>query len=367
MLARGGAGLAPTHGDEAGRPLIDVEDLRVHFDTPRGTVRAVDGVTFQLGWGDTLGVVGESGSGKSVMVRAIMNILPENAERPDGQRIVFAGVPVDLMPRQRRRHFWGLEVAMVFQDPMRSLNPVRRIGVQLTESMRHHLGISAKEAKARSIELLGLVGLSDPARRMRQFPHQLSGGMRQRVTIAIALACRPKLLIADEPTTALDVTVQKQILDLLARLQRELGMSMILITHDLGVVRGRTSTTAVMYAGRFVEVGPTATLFSETRHPYSRALIDSIPTLAQSSHRRLEAIAGRPPDLVRPRVGCAFAPRCTSAQPRCLVDDPPLVGAAGHEYRCHYPLGTAAGDTARADNLRAGHTAAGLALASAGR
>jgi peptide/nickel transport system ATP-binding protein len=346
--------------------LVEVENLQVRFDTPRGRLRAVDGVSFTLRRGETLGVVGESGSGKSVLVRAIMNILPRDAIRPDGQRLVYAGRDVSTLTSAERKHFWGTEMAMVFQDPMTSLNPVRRIGIQLTESLRFHLDMSRAAANERAIELLTLVGIPEPARRLRQYPHELSGGMRQRVTIAIALACRPKLLIADEPTTALDVTVQKQILDLLDRLQDELGMSMILITHDLGVVAGRAHRTAVMYAGRIVEIADTIELFEQTRHPYTRALLSSIPRLERESHQKLNAIAGRPPDVIGPRTGCAFAPRCPYAQPRCLADDPPLRGPSGHQFRCHFPVGTPEGDAALEANQAVAVTAAGLQLTAGG-
>jgi peptide/nickel transport system ATP-binding protein len=230
---------------------------------------------------------------------------------------------------------------MVFQDPMTSLNPVRRIGVQLTESMRYHLGTGRRAARARAVELLHLVGIPEPERRLDQYPHELSGGMRQRVTIAIALACDPKLLVADEPTTALDVTVQKQILDLLDRLQAELGMAMILITHDLGVVAGRAHRTAVMYAGRIVEMGDTTALFEETRHPYTEALLRSIPRIERPSHQELDAIPGRPPDMVGPAIGCPFAARCSYAEARCTTDDPLTTGTARHAWRCHLPIGTA--------------------------
>jgi peptide/nickel transport system ATP-binding protein len=266
------------------------------------------------------------------------------------------------MSASDRKHFWGTDLAMVFQDPMTSLNPVRRIGIQITESIRFHLGYSRSAARQRALELLTMVGIPEPTRRLEQYPHELSGGMRQRVTIAIALACHPKLLIADEPTTALDVTVQKQILDLLDRLQGELGMSMILITHDMGVVAGRARRTAVMYAGRIVEIAETATLFEQTRHPYSRALLDSIPRIERTSHQKLDAIAGRPPDMVGRRRGCAFAPRCPQAQQRCLEEDPPLSGSGGHQWRCHYPVGTPEGAAALEANREAAVTAAGVQL-----
>ena len=345
---------------EPGETLLEADQLKVWFDTPRGQLRAVDGVSFDLRRGETLGVVGESGSGKSVMVRAIMNILPSNAVRPSGQALRLAGRDILALTPSERKKVLGTELAMVFQDPMTSLNPVRRIGIQLTESMRFHLDLSKAEAMKRAIDLLVLVGIPEPARRLRQYPHQLSGGTRQRVTIAIALACNPTLLVADEPTTALDVTVQKQILDLLDRLREELGMSMILITHDLGVVAGRANRTAVMYAGKIVEIAETVELFDNTRHPYSRALLDSIPRVERQSHQKLEAIAGRPPDMVHPPRGCAFAPRCAYAQQRCTEEEPELQGGDQHQWRCHYPVGTPAGEAARRANIAAGATATGL-------
>ena len=347
-------------GVQAADTLLEAEQLQVRFDTPRGQLRAVDGVSFALRRGETLGVVGESGSGKSVMVRAIMNILPSDAVRPPGQSLRLAGRDILALTPSDRKRVLGTEMAMVFQDPMTSLNPVRRIGIQLTESMRFHLGMNKSEATKRAIELMILVGIPEPARRLRQYPHQLSGGMRQRVTIAIALACNPTLLVADEPTTALDVTVQKQILDLLDRLQEELGMSMILITHDLGVVAGRANRTAVMYAGKIVEMAETVELFDNTRHPYSRALLDSIPRVERPRHQKLDAIAGRPPDMVTPPRGCAFAPRCAYAQPRCIEEEPELLGTDHHQWRCHFPVGTPAGEEARRANIAAGATATGL-------
>jgi len=256
---------------------------------------------------------------------------------------------------------------MVFQDPMTSLNPVMKIGKQITEPLRYHLDVSRDYAQDTALALLQSVGIPEAERRLAEYPHQLSGGMRQRVMIAIALACGPKLLFADEPTTALDVTVQAQILDLLHTQQSERFMAMVLVTHDLGVVAGRAETTAVMYAGRVVEFAPTRELFSATRHPYTEALLKSIPKLAQPSHTRLEAITGRPPDLVDPPKGCKFAARCPYAQPRCLEEEPGLGDdvSNGHAFRCFYPVGTEAGKNALADNVAAGVTAAGLPVGKA--
>ena len=343
-------------------PLLRVEGLTTSFATDRGRLRAVDGVSFELRAGETLGVVGESGSGKSVLVRSIMNILARNASI-DAGRVIFDGRDVHNLSRSDAKHFWGTQMAMVFQDPMTSLNPVKKVGTHLTEAIRFHLGADKREARARALDLLEQVGIPEAARRLDDYPHQLSGGMRQRVVIAIALACRPKLLIADEPTTALDVTVQKQILDLLSRIQADTGMAMILITHDLGVVAGRADRIAVMYAGRVVEEAPTRPLFHEMRHPYTEALLRSIPRVEHASHTRLEVITGHPPDMVAPPDGCRFAPRCRSARSECLASGPVLVGdPSGHRWACHFPVGTAEGDAARQANLAAGITGAGTDL-----
>jgi peptide/nickel transport system ATP-binding protein len=323
--------------------LLVVEHLSTTFMTSRGPLRAVDDVSLRLGRGESLGIVGESGSGKSVLVRTIMNIIGNRAHVSPETKVVLEGRDTRALTKAEARHFWGREMAMVFQDPMTSLNPVRRIGRQIVEPIRYHLGVSRRSATERAIQLLDRVGIPEARRRLDQYPHELSGGMRQRVTIAIAIACDPKLLIADEPTTALDVTVQKQILDLLAELQEELGMSMILITHDLGVVASYTDRIAVMYGGRIVERAPAVELFETTRHPYTRALLDSIPRLEDPSHTVLRAIAGRPPDMVAPPPGCRFRPRCAWGQPDCTEAIPPLVEhGPGHEAACFHPVGVAA-------------------------
>ncbi len=344
-------------------PTLVVEGLRTSFATDRGELKAVDGVSFSLHSGRTLGVVGESGSGKSATARSIMNLLPPGSSRSTG-RVLIDGRDVRNLPRSESRHVWGVEASMVFQNPMTSLNPVMQVGRQIAEGLRYHRKLSREAAMRRARELLEQVGIADPDRRLREYPHQLSGGMRQRVMIAIALACEPKLLIADEPTTALDVTVQKQILDLLDRLRRRHRMAMILITHDLSVVAGRTDDVIVMYAGRIVEKAPTLQLFTAMRHPYTKALFESIPKVAQPSHTRLRIIQGRPPDLATLPPGCAFAPRCAHAQPRCLDEVPSLSGSGATEHRhaCFYPAGTSEGDSALAANRAAGRTAAGLAL-----
>jgi oligopeptide/dipeptide ABC transporter ATP-binding protein len=319
-------------------PLLEVTDLRTSFRTERGRVRAVDGVSFTLRRGESLGIVGESGSGKSVLSRTIMGLLPDSAEVSGSVR--FAGREIlDLSPDQRR-HLWGAEMSMVFQNPLNSLNPVMRIGRQITEPLRLHLGMDRSNAEQTAIRLLRDVHIPEPERRLRQYPHELSGGMRQRVMIAMALACGPTLLIADEPTTALDVTVQAQILQVVNEQRLDRNMSLVLVTHDLGVVAGHTDRVAVMYGGRLVELAPTASLFADMKMPYTRALVRSIPRLADPSHSRLEAIPGRPPDLVDVPAGCPFAPRCPEARDRCGTDRPDLVTVAGgeHHYACWYPL-----------------------------
>ncbi len=344
--------------------MLKVEDLTVDFSTPAGNLRAVDGVTLELAQGETYAIVGESGSGKSVFSRTLINLLAGNGTREG--TIEIGGRDIDTLSKGESKHFFGVDVAMVFQDPMTSLNPVKRIDAQLTEAMRYHLKISKSEAKERAIALLKQVHIPSPEQRMRQYPHELSGGMRQRVVIAMALACEPRLLIADEPTTALDVTVQKSILDLLDELRIERKMSMILVTHDLGVARGRADRVGVMYAGRLMEVGKTADLFADMRHPYTQALLQSIPNPAMRSHSRLQPIPGRPPNLLDPPQGCAFAARCRHAQPDCLDAKPLLEDADGktdgHRWACFHPVGTPDGDEALKANLDAGENAAGLAM-----
>jgi oligopeptide/dipeptide ABC transporter ATP-binding protein len=334
-------------------PLLEVEDLHTSFRTGRGLVRAVDGVSLTLGRGRTLGVVGESGSGKTVLSRSIMGLLPgSNVERSGTVR--FAGHDLTAMSLAELREVWGMQIALVFQDPMTALNPVVRVGRQITEALRLRAGLDRKGAYETALALLNSVGIPAPERRLRNYPHELSGGMRQRVMIAISLACGPKLLLADEPTTGLDVTVQAQILDLLATQQRERHMGMILVSHDLGVVANRTDEIVVMYAGRVVEQAPTAELFAHTRMPYTEALLRSIPRLSEPSHTRLRAIPGRPPDLAAQIQGCRFAPRCPYAQDQCRTEEPPLRAAGqGHVFRCWFPVGSAEGDAALARNVSA--------------
>ncbi len=326
----------PTDG-----PLLEVEDLRTYFETRRGLVKAVDGVSFELIAGRTLAIVGESGSGKTVLSRSVMGLLPQRNVTREG-RVRFAGLDLVGAPEHELRELWGDQIAMVFQDPVTSLNPVVRIGRQITESLRHHVGMSRSEARAAATALLRSVGIAEPEQRLRWYPHQFSGGMCQRIVIASAIACGPQLLLADEPTTGLDVTVAAQILDLLQRLQHERQMSMILVSHDLGLVAGRSDDIIVMYAGKVVEKAPTATLLSDTRMPYTEALLRSAPRLTDGSHRRLPTIPGAPPDPSDYPAGCRFASRCAYAQPRCAEEEPPLRPGAvpEHTYACWYPVGT---------------------------
>jgi len=318
-------------------PLVEIEGLTVELPTARGLLRAVSGVSLSLAPSQSLGIVGESGSGKTMLSRALLRLLPPGA-RLDGVARFDGSDLFRLAPRQLRR-LRGREIAAVFQDPMTSLNPVLTIGGQIAETMREHLGLGPRAAAARAVALLAEVGIPEPERRARQYPHQLSGGMRQRVAIAIALSCEPRLLIADEPTTALDVTVQAQILDLLARERQKRRMAMILITHDLGVVAGRTDEVAVMYAGRILERAPTRALFKEMRSPYAEALLSAIPRLHAPPHTRLAAIPGQPPDPTRPVPGCPFAARCRYVRDRCRGEAPPLVAEnGGHRYACWFPL-----------------------------
>ncbi len=328
--------------------LLQIDHLHVSFDTPRGRLYAVDDVSFSVDHGQTVAIVGESGSGKSVLARAVMNLLGPTAHVQG--TITFAGRDVSRLSKAEQTHFLGAEFGMVFQDPMTSLNPTKRIGVQLTEGLRYHRDLSAAAAQKVALDLLDQVHISEGARRLRQYPHELSGGMRQRVVIAMALACEPRLLIADEPTTALDVTVQKRILDLLDELRRARDMGLILISHDLGVVKGRADEILVMYGGRVMEHAATAKLFGRRLHPYTEALLGSIPRVDQPRHARLLAIAGRPPDLTAPPAGCRFAPRCSRAADRCHTDDPALHTLAdGHSYACFFP-GSLRADTDSTDS-----------------
>jgi len=319
--------------------MMSIGNLHVRFATPFGSLEAVRSVDLEIPAGASVGIVGESGSGKTVACRAAMGLLSGSNVQRDGT-VVFDGKELTAMTREEVRNEFGTGMAMIFQDPMTALNPVRRIGTQLSESLRLRLGMDKKAALARSAELLSLVRIPDPEAMLKKFPYQLSGGMRQRVMIAIAISCNPKLLFADEPTTALDVTVQAQILQLLSELRRDLKMSMVLITHDLGVVANHTDFVAVMYAGEVVEQATTAELFANMKMPYTQALLNSIPNIEMKSGERLQVIEGRLPNPVDRPKGCGFVTRCSYAQQKCHDEHPPLLDAGnGHLYRCWYPLG----------------------------
>ncbi len=314
-------------------PLLEVKGLRTEFRTPDGVVRAVNGVSYSLDAGETLGIVGESGCGKSVSALSIMRLIPAPPGRIVAGEVRFDGQNLLELSDGEMRKIRGRQIAMIFQDPMTSLNPVLTIHQQISEAIVLHLGMTAGQAHARAIELLDLVGIPDPRRRIDDYPHQFSGGMRQRVMIAMALSCNPRLLIADEPTTALDVTIQAQIVELVSRLQRELGMAMIWITHDLGVVARIADRVVVMYAGRVVEEGAVDDIFDNPRHPYTLGLLGSVPRLDEARRDRLRPIEGMPPDLTREFRSCPFEPRCEYAIARCGEAEPPLVAANGSSHR----------------------------------
>ncbi len=319
--------------------LLSIRSMNIKFETPRGLLEAVRNVNLEIPAGASVGIVGESGSGKTVMSRAAMGLLSGSNVRREGT-VVFDGKDLTAMSREDVRNEFGTGMAMIFQDPMTALNPVRRIGAQISEGLRLRLGMDKRAAMARSAELLALVRIPDPQSMLRKFPYQLSGGMRQRVMIAIAISCNPKLLFADEPTTALDVTVQSQILQILSDLRRELKMSMVLVTHDLGVVAGNTDFVAVMYAGEVVEQATTTELFANMKMPYTEALLKSIPKIDMKSGQRLPVIEGRLPDPTDRPIGCGFASRCSYVQAKCTTEHPPLVDAGnGHLFRCWFPLG----------------------------
>lgn len=318
--------------------LLKIDDMSVRFETPRGKLKAVNNVSIELLAGESLGVVGESGSGKTVLSRATMGLLPGTATRTG--TITYEGQDISSLPKDEVRELWGTGMAMIFQDPMTALNPVRRIGSQLTESLTVRLGMNKKDAKEKAVELLKRVRIPDPEAMLRKFPYQLSGGMRQRIMIAIAVSCEPKLLFADEPTTALDVTVQAQVLELLTELRKEANMAMILVTHDLGVVAGHTDKIAVMYAGDVVEYAPTRQLFANMKMPYTEALLKSIPRLETPTGSRLPVIEGRLPDPTKDEPGCPFANRCPYVTDKCRAEKPPLTdGGNNHFYRCWFPIG----------------------------
>ena len=314
--------------------LLEIEGLEVRFRSPQGEVKAVNGATYAVRRGETVAVVGESGSGKSVTALSILRLVKAPG-RIAGGAIRFEGRDLLSLSEDRIRAVRGRDIGMVFQEPMTSLNPLLRVGVQLTETMHAHLGLSKADAEARAVELLTRVGIPEPARRLRQFPHEFSGGMRQRVMIAMALACKPKLIVADEPTTALDVTIQGQILQLLKDLTRDEGVGLILITHNLGVVARYADRVNVMYAGRVVESGTAAEVFGAPRHPYTLGLLASVPRLDTPKAAGLAPIEGQAPDLARLPPGCAYAPRCPMAEPACEAAPPAVETAApGHLVAC---------------------------------
>ncbi|WP_335941598.1 ABC transporter ATP-binding protein [Streptomyces sp. PTD5-9] len=328
---------------DADAPVLEVRDLHVEFKTREGIVKAVNGVNYSVRAGETLAVLGESGSGKSVTAQAIMGILDSPPGRVAKGEILFQGQDILQLPENERRKLRGPKMAMIFQDALSALNPVYSVGNQLGEMFRVHQGMSKKDAKAKAIELMDRVKIPAAGSRVNDYPHQFSGGMRQRIMIAMALALEPDLIIADEPTTALDVTVQAQVMDLLADLQREYNMGLILITHDLGVVADVADKIAVMYAGRIVEQSPIHELYKRPAHPYTRGLLDSIPRLDQKGHE-LYAIKGLPPNLLKAPSGCAFNPRCPKAQDICRTESPALLPVtetdgtelAGRSSACHF-------------------------------
>ena len=316
-------------------PLLQVDDLRVHFRVDDGLLKAVDGVSYELGQGETLAIAGESGSGKTVSSLAVIGLLERPpAEIPSG-RIIFGDEDLLTYSENRMSDVRGRRISMIFQEPMTSLNPVMAIGLQISEVVRRHLGMSKRQARERTLELLNLVGIPEPSKRIDEYPHQLSGGMRQRVMIALALACEPMILIADEPTTALDVTIQAQILELMASLQEKLGTSILLITHDLAVIAETAHRVAVMYAGRIVEKAPVKEIFQTPRHPYTQGLLRSIPRIDREREKRLTEIPGFVPSLADLPSGCAFVDRCPQAIDRCRRDTPMIEAIGeGHQVSC---------------------------------
>ena len=319
--------------------LFEIDNLQITFDTKRGPLQAVRGVSLSIRKGESVGIVGESGSGKTVMSRAAMGLLRGRKVQRTGS-VKIEGEELLTLSNEQIRNFWGLRIAMIFQDPMTALNPVRKVGSQFAESLVKRMNMSKDEAAKRTLELLALVNMPEPEKAVQKYPHQLSGGMRQRVMIAMAIACDPELLFADEPTTALDVTVQAQVLELLSELRERLGMAMVIVTHDLGVVAGHTDKIAVMYGGEIVEMASTPDLFANTKMPYTEALMESIPRLDRKRGDRLPTIPGSPPDPIAARTGCGFAPRCRYATNKCRNEHPELTDSGnGHMYRCFFPMG----------------------------
>ena len=313
-------------------PLLQVKNLTTRFYTDDGVVHAVNGISYDLKEGEVLGVVGESGCGKSVHALSIMRLIPDPPGKIEAGEVLFNGVDLLKVPDSHMRRVRGADIAMVFQDPMTSLNPVYTVGFQIMEALMVHQSVSRNDARARAGELLKLVGIPGAEQRLNDYPHQFSGGMRQRAMIAMALSCNPKLLIADEPTTALDVTIQAQIVDLVKRLQENLGMAVMWITHDLGVVAELADNINVMYAGYIVERGPASAIFKHTHHPYTIGLLGSLPRLDEAPGTKLLSIPGLPPDLVMLPTGCPFAARCTHTDEQCLSGMPPLVPAESKEH-----------------------------------
>jgi len=319
--------------------ILEVENLQTQFFTSAGTVRAVDGISYTVNKGESVAIVGESGCGKSVGALSILRLIPDPPGRVVGGSIRFMGMDILALSDAEIRKVRGNRIAMVFQEPMTSLNPVLTIGRQLTETLEHHLGMTREAANARAAELLGMVGISDPARRLAQYPHHLSGGMRQRVMIAMALCCEPELIIADEPTTALDVTIQAQILELMRDLSTRLGVALIIITHNLGVVARYADRVNVMYAGKIIEQGSARQIYHEPSHPYTLGLLNSVPRLDQPRKAKLDPIEGQPPDLTRLGAGCAFRPRCRFAVERCAREIPALESVGEEHYSACWQRG----------------------------
>ena len=315
--------------------LLEIKDLQTQFFTSAGTVKAVDGVSYTVEEGETVAVVGESGSGKSVTAMSIMRLIPWPPGKIVEGSIMFDGKDLLTLSEEEMRQIRGRDIGMIFQEPMTSLNPVLTIGMQLTEPMIAHLNMTEEEAQAKAVKLLGLVGISEPERRLVQYPHHLSGGMRQRVMIAMSLACDPKLIIADEPTTALDVTIQAQILELMKNLTRDLGVAMIIITHNLGVVARYADRVNVMYAGRIIESGVASDIYHRPRHPYTLALLKSVPRMDRQRTEKLDPVEGQPPDLTKLDAGCSFRPRCRFATEQCAKSFPALEEIEpGHTSAC---------------------------------